>query len=365
MIVLPTETVEAPPIETFPIHQAKRAKPPSAAEPPTERHNVQVLFGTDRKVIVASTGKPEDQFSHERGPLRLGLAEVSIPPHHRVGEVERPSWLHFELSEDPDKHVILKSAQLGSSEEFKRWIDQLQTGKPNRTAFVFVHGYNVSFQVAALRTAQMAYDLGIDSLPAFFSWPSQGKLSGYPADEANAEWTEPHVKAFLALFADQSKAGEIYVVAHSMGSRPTTRALAALLRERADLRPRFRELVLAAPDFDAAVFKEQFLPTFMAMGQHVTLYASSKDKALKASDELHGGEPRLGQAGSALFVEPGIETVDASQVDTDFLGHSYIAASATLLTDLRRLLHDHLRAPDRPKMQTRGSDALRYWVLTP
>jgi esterase/lipase superfamily enzyme len=42
------------------------------------------------------------------------------------------------------------------------------------TPFYNVHGYNVSFDDAALRTAQLAYDLTFDCPAAFFSWPSKG-----------------------------------------------------------------------------------------------------------------------------------------------------------------------------------------------
>lgn len=38
-----------------------------------------------------------------------------------------------------------------------------------RCAVIFVHGYNVSFQDAALRAAQIGFDLSIKGAMAFFS----------------------------------------------------------------------------------------------------------------------------------------------------------------------------------------------------
>ncbi|WP_429550866.1 alpha/beta hydrolase [Paraburkholderia sp. MM5477-R1] len=42
---------------------------------------------------------------------------------------------------------------------------------------LFIRGFKVGFVDAARRTAQMAYDLGFDGAPVFFSWPSQGQFS--------------------------------------------------------------------------------------------------------------------------------------------------------------------------------------------
>jgi esterase/lipase superfamily enzyme len=59
-----------------------------------------------------------------------------------------------------------------------------------RDALIFVHGYNVSFQEAALRAAQIGFDLSVKGAMAFFSWPSQGATAHYSADEATIEASE-------------------------------------------------------------------------------------------------------------------------------------------------------------------------------
>ena len=88
-----------------------------------------------------------------------------------------------------------------------RRIDQSST----REAFVFVHGYNVTFEDAARRTAQMSYDLAFDGAPIFYSWPSAGSLDGYARDESNIEWTTPHLRDFLSDLALRSGAESIQV----------------------------------------------------------------------------------------------------------------------------------------------------------
>ena len=45
------------------------------------------------------------------------------------------------------------------------------------TPVVFVHGFNVNFEDAVYRTAQITYDLQFDGAPFLFSWPTSGNIS--------------------------------------------------------------------------------------------------------------------------------------------------------------------------------------------
>ena len=152
-----------------------------------------------------------------------------------------------------------------------------------KNAFVFVHGYNVAFEDATRRTAQISYDLGFDGAPVFYSWPSQGTVARYIVDETNIEWAQANIKRFLEDLASNSDAENIYLTAHSMGSRGLTRAFTELVAEKPALRTRFREVILAAPDIDAEVFKRDIAPKLAP----ATLYASSQDKALELSRKFH------------------------------------------------------------------------------
>ena len=91
-------------------------------------------------------------------------------------------------------------------------------------AFVFVHGYNVTFEDAARWTAQITYDLGFDGAPTFYSWPSRGSVPAYTIDEQNIEWTQSNLRRFLEDFFTRSQAQNVYLIAHSIGNRALTRA---------------------------------------------------------------------------------------------------------------------------------------------
>ena len=138
---------------------------------------VKVYYATDRK--KTSIADPAKIYGGDRGDLTLGICTVSIPRDHRMGELEAPSIWRLEWSKDPEQHVVLLSVtetgQIGAS------IDDVaaRAKSAGKNAFIFVHGYNVTFADAARRTAQMAYDLGFDGAPVFYSWPSQASYASY------------------------------------------------------------------------------------------------------------------------------------------------------------------------------------------
>jgi esterase/lipase superfamily enzyme len=231
-------------------------------------------------------------------------------------------------------------------------------------AFIFIHGYNVTFEDAARRTAQIAYDLGFDGAPVFYSWPSQGEIAGYRKDERNIELSERNLEEFLDDFFTFSGAENIYLIAHSMGNRALTRAIASLLVDKPTLRNRLKEVILAAPDIDAELFKREIAPALVATGRPITLYASSKDLALIASKKMNGYS-RAGDSGGGLIITPGIETIDATSVDTSFLGHSYFAETSSILSDLFHLIRKGQRADQRFGLRSAPSLRGQYWVFKP
>ncbi len=301
-------------------------------------------------------------YANERGEVQVGTCEVSIPKYHEVGVVERPSIFRLEFNEDPRKHVVLLDVQQETPDDFYAALKAKVASSPRDEAFVFVHGYNVTFEDAARRTAQLAYDLKFEGAPIFFSWPSQGGLLQYAVDETNVAWAVPHVKDFLVSVARRSGAGSIHLIAHSMGNRALTSALLAVAADMKDEAPLFHEVVLTAPDIDADVFRRDIAPFLTRSARRVTLYASSNDEALALSKRLHG-YARAGESGRQLVVVDGIDTIDVSNVDTSLVGHSYYGSNDTVLADLFYVLTD-----PRPAAQRRWLEAVPlgqsvYWVF--
>ncbi|WP_161604439.1 alpha/beta hydrolase [Roseiconus nitratireducens] len=302
-------------------------------------------------------------YNAQRGELVRGVCDVTVPYAHRRGVVERPSVLRLEFREDQREHIVMTSAVELSVDDFRDQLASTVSGAPEQDVLVFVHGYNVDFQSAVRRTAQLAVDLPFQGAAVCYSWPSQGTLLGYTVDETNAAWTQTHLKQFLRELVQKSGARRINVIAHSMGNRPTTQALVELGREAAAGQPvPFDHVVLAAPDIDADRFRRDLAPELVTVADHVTLYASSSDQALIASKQVHG-HPRAGESGEHIVVTPGIETVDVSGIDLSLLGHSYYGDSASILQDLYELVRAGLAAPQRRLLTERPYGQLSYWQL--
>jgi esterase/lipase superfamily enzyme len=302
----------------------------------------------------------ERMYGGDRGELELGTCEVSVPKDHQVGTLESPSVLRLEFRQDPERHVVLLGVHPQPDREFYADLRKCVEQTARKEAFVFIHGYNVGFEKAVRRTAQIAYDLKFKGAPIVYSWPSQEGLLSYTVDETNVAWTVPHLKDFLLGVAQQSGATSVHLIAHSMGNRALTSALRELALEHKAECPRFHEVVLTAPDIDADVFRRDLAPAIVGMADRVTLYASSNDEALMASRAVHGYR-RAGDSGNAMVVVTGVDTVDVSEVDTSLIGHSYYGSNTTVLADLFELVQGSKPPDQRKWLRAMRLGALKYW----
>jgi esterase/lipase superfamily enzyme len=319
------------------------------AATPARHTIVPVLFATDRKWVGG-----DDYFSGERGELRFGKVSVSVPDDHRLGELEKPRWWRLEFRQDPARHVMVLGVEDLAEASWKARLAESLEQAGRDDILLFIHGYHVSFADAARRAAQFAYDLQFAGVTAFYSWPSEGRVASYTIDENNAHWTLEHFENTLRLLLQESGASNVYAVAHSMGNRVLTEGIR---RVASDLgRPgwsRLRELIFAAPDIDADSFRK-FAETFHRAADRLTLYASSLDKALVASRKIHR-YARAGDAGDDIVIVEGLDSIDASAVDTSLLGHSYFGDNRSVISDIYNLL----RSPGQPATGRFGIRAKR------
>ncbi len=329
---------------------------------------IKVFYATDR--VVAGSDSRGPTYGGDPDPneqLHYGEVAVSIPRDHRMGELEGPSIFKLEFTADPKKDVMLQSVEPEDEALFMKGVSDRVGHSQKKEILVFVHGFNTTFEDASRRTAQLAYDMAFDGPTILYSWPSQGSMNpiSYNKDGRNAALTAPHLEEFLKQVVAKSGATTVDLIAHSMGNRPVTQALRDFAMENPNMKkPMFNQVALMAPDVDAALFK-QMSPEMEHAASRITLYASSRDAALKAS-EFFAGYERAGQSEPHLLVLKGMDTVDASAVDTSLLGfyHSYFADSTSVLSDL---FHDFLGAPaaSRVGLQAVVTAAGKYWKFVP
>ncbi len=318
---------------------------------------VRVFYATDRMQTPSFTNVRYDKRRSLFGKIHYGECEVSIPKSHRMGKLETPSLLRLEFRPNPDKHIVLNKTTILPAEGFLQQIRASVDKSARKEAFVFIHGYNVSFEDAARRTGQIAFDLNFIGAPIFYSWPSNSRVADYIKDETNITWSFPHFEAFLQMLSRHSGAERIHVIAHSMGNRAVCEALKNISRD-ASTRFKLNHLVLAAPDIDADTFTE-LADTLIKLSDRVTLYESSQDKAIQASKRIHGHS----RAGEPLLVLPGLDTIDASGVDTNFLGHSYFSDNWPLLSDIHSTISGDVAPSGRFGLTEIKHTAGQYYVF--
>jgi esterase/lipase superfamily enzyme len=322
-----------------------------------------VFFGTDRQPIESNRAVFANAPTPGPGELSVGACEVSIPTRvHRLGNIERPTVYTLHMSdwfENPNRHFVITDRSILDAATFWHSMARAVSEGREQQVLLFIHGYNVSFDDAIYRTAQLAYDLQFAGVPVLYSWPSDATALRYVADRDHSLSTLAAFENFLLGLSRQSRARTIHIVAHSMGNNALVHALAELARDGTKQpAPHFREIIMAAPDVD----RREFLrlgEAFQSTSDHITLYAADNDRAIGASDTL-SGEPRVGDA-NPMFLRRGIDSIDASAVIKGFLKHSYFAESRILLDDIQRVLELHASPPRFGLAGIPRDDRADYW----
>jgi esterase/lipase superfamily enzyme len=328
---------------------------------------VRVFYGTNRAPTRES--KPAQFYGGARGDLQYGSLDVTIPRIHQEAQLEtQPRWVEYTFTADQAamraQYVLLDKVTPLEKSEFVRQLHQQISESRFKDVFIFVHGYNNTFEDAARRTAQMAYDLDFDGTPMLYSWPSQGSASAYAVDEAAVGISGRRLADFLETVVTLSGAQRIHLIAHSMGNRALIEALQTYLAKRAPENRQhiFGQIVFTAPDVDRDYFTDA-IPSLAGSAERVTLYASDNDYALRTSQFVHGA-PRAGTAGDDVIVRlAGLDSIDMSSVPADALGHSYFAANSGAIYDIFRLLWRGDPPPQRCGMSNRkaGSSLTVWW----
>ena len=290
----------------------------------------RVFYATDRK----RGPSPPLSFGGEPGAgLSYGRSDVTIPRAHEMGEVEGPSIWRLEFQGAPSRRSIVVMGPLVDANErlFLSEVRDLVKKSMKHECLIFVHGFNVPFDDAIRRTAQIKYDIGFDRRPDSIQLASLHKaVSRPPTIERTQRETQPlsadSLHRFLLLLGSNIPGVTIHIITHSMGSRVVAGALEQISADaHAAGRKPIGEVAFLAPDIDAERFRRA-VAKLTGAAARLTLYASDKDEALLLSQK-NAGYKRAGQAGSDLVIVPGIDTIDATQVDTATLGlrHLYYA----------------------------------------
>jgi esterase/lipase superfamily enzyme len=313
-----------------------RTKKPDEALPPgfEDREIWKVWFGTNRRPKDPQNPKA-GYGSIDDGKLHTGHCEVRIPEGHTVASGD-PGWISLLLGLP---HVRLLHIKLGHDHDsFAQKVrEEVENGK-EKCAVVFVHGFATTFEGAAIRAAQIGYDLRFPGVMAFFSWPSLGSTTarGYISDYDTAKVSAHFLAQFLERLKRDSGVKRIHLIAHSMGNLCLHEALRKVYAEEKKTDALFDQLVMAAADLDVREFQE-YSANYKRAAHHRTRYGSKSDSALRFSKYLRKGKyDRVGLLGEmpAEFLPELIDTIDVSPLDMWLWGHSYYADAKDVVLDM-------------------------------
>jgi esterase/lipase superfamily enzyme len=294
----------------------------AASVPDITRHRIYIMTTRQASEVVGAL------FSSERAP-ELGLAsvDVTIPPTHVPGQLERP----VELPPDPRTEFTVINPVVHQAEaSFIREINRELAKRPpgQREIMLFVHGYNNTTSDAILRLAQFVEDTDFNGIPVLFTWASAANTSRYVYDLNSALIARGQLKHLSDILA-RTNASSVTVFAHSMGSLLTMEGLVdAQLTGRLGQRKRIDNVLLAAPDIDLDLFRTQvaLLPPWLL--ERTFIFVSDDDGALRFSRRIAGGVPRVGAADAEELGALGVTVIDLSEIDDSSSGsHSKFAGS--------------------------------------
>ena len=271
--------------------------------------------GETERIFVATTRGtatiPADGFTSLRSPQpHFAEFAVSIPPDHVPGEIEWPKG----PTNPRTDFAVASHTRLDE----KAFIRRVNAASENSTG-VFVHGYNYNFPEALFRTAQMTADAQISDAPVLFSWPSSASLLGYASDRESVTYSRDALAELLTRLADTSGGKPVTVFGHSMGGWLVMETLRQMRIAGEDEALSRLEVVLAAPDIDVDVFRQQ-LAVIGKMEIPMVVMVSPDDRALGLS-AIAGQRTRVGAlditdpAVQAAAQQNNVVLIDISAVD--------------------------------------------------
>ncbi|UAL10179.1 alpha/beta hydrolase [Caulobacter segnis] len=294
------------------------------------------LAAARESLLVVSTRRaserPGEVFSGARGAdSRLMIVDVSLPPDHRPGRIEWPRGRHV----DPAKDFATLSITPTNAAGALTWFSARDT---DGRVVVYVHGFNTPFDAAVYRYAQVNHDAGTRAAPVLFTWPSRGAITGYVYDRESAAASRDALENALRLIVRTPSVKEVTVLAHSMGAWVAMEALRQYAIREGRVDPKIDNVILAAPDLDVDVFRQQF----RALGPDrpsLMIMISRDDRALRLSRFLAAGISRVGAVDlsqepyrSDLAKLDGVTVVDLSHIKTgDRYNHNTFATQPEIV----------------------------------
>jgi len=371
---------------------------------------IPLVYVTDRQVVEEERAGFGTVYGAGRDPLlRFGTATLGLTPQPSWGQLVAAST---QLDREHDyevaltrveqrgvmaslrgKHVVIDGELVYPAEAlaaFRRDREALlacfepflRPGDDNEV-LLYVHGFNNTFEDAALRLGQLWHALGRRGVPLLYTWPSAYDSwlmpVAYNHDRESGEFSTAHLKLLLITLALHPRISGVHLIAHSRGTDVATTTLreigtevwsahggttfaqlaqggskisaldAKAVRAAAKV-VKLKTVVLAAADMDLAVFAQRFMTQrVLRLMDRLVVYSSTGDFAIGGADVLFASDLRLGETDyercdpNLRRILGGLGTVEMIECRLDADSHAYLFEHPAALSDLIRVIRD--RAP--------------------
>ena len=316
---------------------------------------MRIYFATNRN--PDSADKPSNfggQFSpNGLTDLRFGSADFTGTKLDRYTLDVAPEKLDVGLAKANRNQ--LGAQVLGSQAVFEQVRAEMVAGQQD--CMVFIHGFNVSFQEAITRAAQLKQFYAARPMTwLLFTWPSNGSMLPFKAyasdrDDARASGVAlgrglQKLASFLHGSRPEDFCGQrVHLMTHSMGGFALRCALQSILGSTGSgLRRLLEQIVMFAADEDDDAFELPFkLQSLPDMARRVSLYHNAGDLALMTSDLTKGKPDRLGAAGprNARALPDKVSVINCEPVlsfKQDPKGHGYYTSNTSVRQDVLAVL---------------------------
>lgn len=328
---------------------------------------VPVLFITDRAAFQTKDAGKYFGVDRQSSGVSSGRVEVRLPAEHYSAGDPVPVGIKVASVEGTSDGISVALPTLFETDRFSEQIQQYKSRLPAKAPLrvvVFIHGFNVSYRDSIQAAARLAWGLRIDVLPIAVTWPSQAKVLSYWQDEQSIEPSKERLRPVLKQILTDANVDEVILVAHSLGTRLTTRLLSDLNLEKADV-SKLTRVAFAAADLNEEEIRELWPRVQPMPKKGWTFYTSGNDFALMASRIVHA-RPAVGDSRDRVFTSPPGDTVDATAIAPALkgYGHSYLIDNPLLQTDLRRWIFPGAAVDKRGLKQETRPPSTTFWTIT-
>ena len=363
-------------------------------DPFTDRDPIQdipyggILYATDREPAREDGRYYRDARGHV---LRLGVAQVTVGKKDMTWEEarrisllkERPEGYPLKVTGVREDGILDRSVNPLTEglrdknrrhlpgEQFAAKVNAKLAISKRKDVFIYVHGYKVVFENPLLVASELWHFLGYQGAFIAFAWPSTPDTLAYFSDLETAALSAGNLRLLIEYLAEKTAARRIHIIGYSAGTRVVMQALfqLALMHTGADRKQsakglRIGHVILTGSDVDPHLFGSYLVDGMLDVADGMTVYASTKDKALNMSKWAFGRE-RLGRivseplsAAANHYLRQNQNLVIVNATDTPGAGtgngHAYFRQSRWTSSDILATLTFNLKPAQRGLEQTGG-----------